>query len=259
MPTMEPTTRVTPTMASNPTSSPEESPTSHNGATRTGPSSTTPMGTGTDAADNADVTRRAQSISSGSIHNVITNRCSPLAKQQLDEADYYPLNEQSATEKIKTFTTIGNARPIDKDNFIPTTWGNNPYLWWSSFTDAQLKQFHYNGKVTGYKDMHDNNVHRHHRFHNRPDHCLNLAIHCRWNSRHNEAYGKNKPIHLFDWTQSIAHIRRASIGQWSTFRINILSTSRRHFNIVRAGAPWTRRSQFQFHGLHGPANWSLEH
>eukprot|EP00971_Amphidinium_carterae_P013710 270078-Amphidinium_carterae.1 len=64
--TMEPTMWVTPTVSHNPTSPPEDRPTSHNGTTRTGPSSTTPMDTGTDAEDSGDVTMRAQSISSGS-------------------------------------------------------------------------------------------------------------------------------------------------------------------------------------------------
>eukprot|EP00971_Amphidinium_carterae_P328330 6460146-Amphidinium_carterae.5 len=140
-------------------------------------------------------------------------QCSPLVKQQLDVADYSPPNAQSATEKLKTFTTLGNTRPIHRDSFIPTTWGNNPeqYLSWSWFTDAQLKQLQHK-TVTGFKEMHGDNVHRHHRFHNRPGHCLYLAIHCRWNSRDNAAYGKNKPIHLFVWNQSITHIRRASMA-----------------------------------------------
>eukprot|EP00971_Amphidinium_carterae_P349928 6491300-Amphidinium_carterae.3 len=35
-----------------------------------------------------------------------------------------------------------------------------------------MEQFQLDGAVTGFKEMHGDNVHRHLRFHNRPDHCL---------------------------------------------------------------------------------------
>eukprot|EP00971_Amphidinium_carterae_P049973 984923-Amphidinium_carterae.3 len=215
--TMEPTMRVTPTISSNPVSPPEERP--------TGQSSTTPMDTGANAeADgNGDVPMGAPSISSGSSSqctvytmtvmdiesmmrdSVVSPQCAPIVKQQLDASDYYPRNDQSSGDKLKTFAA--NTRAIDRDSFIPTNCDNDTtqYLWWSWFTDAQLKQFQSNGTVAGYTETRGDNVHKHHRFHNGPDHCLNLAIHCRWNSQGNDTYARNKPLHLMVWKQSIAH------------------------------------------------------
>eukprot|EP00971_Amphidinium_carterae_P221941 4406133-Amphidinium_carterae.1 len=169
MPTMVPT-MPKPAATSNPTSPPEERPTSHNGATGTGAASTTPMDTGADVAadiDSEDTTMRPQSMSSGSTSSqatvwsetmldieqlmwekLVTPQCSPLVRQQLDDADYYPLDNQSATEKLKAFATIGNTQPIHRDSFIPTQWDNNQekHLWFSWFTEAQLRQFQHDGR-----------------------------------------------------------------------------------------------------------------
>eukprot|EP00971_Amphidinium_carterae_P329775 6462452-Amphidinium_carterae.2 len=47
--------------------------------------------------------------------------------------------------------------------------------------EAQYQQFQVDGTVTGFKEMHGDSVHRHHRFHSRADHCLNLGNN-RWHS-----------------------------------------------------------------------------
>eukprot|EP00971_Amphidinium_carterae_P261830 5193908-Amphidinium_carterae.1 len=54
---------------------------------------------------------------------------------------------------------ISGTRPIDRDSFVPTTWGNDTvqYHWWSWFTDALLKQFQRKGTVAGYKETRGDN------------------------------------------------------------------------------------------------------
>eukprot|EP00971_Amphidinium_carterae_P235779 4679317-Amphidinium_carterae.1 len=108
--------------------------------------------------------------------------------------------------------TLSSTRPIEHDSFIPTNSDNDTtqYLWWSWFTDAQLTQFRANGTVPPWKETRGDNVHKHHRFHNRPDHCVNLAMHCRWNRQANDKNTRKKLLHLMVWKQSIAHTRRSS-------------------------------------------------
>eukprot|EP00971_Amphidinium_carterae_P352633 6492683-Amphidinium_carterae.3 len=75
-----------------------------------------------------------------------------------------------------------------------------------------MEQYLLHGNVPGFKEAHGDNVHLHHGFHNRLDHCLYLAIHCGWNSRDRTIYGRDKPSALMVWRQSVAHIRRASMS-----------------------------------------------
>eukprot|EP00971_Amphidinium_carterae_P136039 2695635-Amphidinium_carterae.2 len=61
----------------------------------------------------------------------------------------------------------------------------------------------------GFKETRGDNVHKHHWFHNRPDHCINLAIHCRWNAHaDNDNYRRTKPMHILMWKKTIYHILR---------------------------------------------------
>eukprot|EP00971_Amphidinium_carterae_P319296 6346228-Amphidinium_carterae.1 len=86
----------------------------------------------------------------------------------------------------------------------------NDYLWFTWLTDAQCNDFkgaRSSGTVPGYKDTRGDNVHRHHRLHNSPDHCLNLLIHTRWNAAaDNTNYGVQTPIYLLVWKTSINNI-----------------------------------------------------
>eukprot|EP00971_Amphidinium_carterae_P030995 609883-Amphidinium_carterae.2 len=93
-------------------------------------------------------------------------------------------------EMLTVLAEIASTKPIDRDTFNPATWDNNEdkHLWWAWFNDAQLKQFQHSGTVPGFREAHGDNAHHHHRFRNRPDHCLNLAIHCRWTRRDNSSY-----------------------------------------------------------------------
>eukprot|EP00971_Amphidinium_carterae_P207428 4115588-Amphidinium_carterae.1 len=138
----------------------------------------------------ADVTMRAESISPGSSssttvsgetmmnieqfiwNNFVTNECAPMVRNLLDDADFYPISNMTTSDKLKTFADLGNTRPIQRDSFIPARWDNNQerHLWWTWLTEVST------GTVPGFKELHGDNVHRHHKFQNRPDHRLNQYI-----------------------------------------------------------------------------------
>eukprot|EP00971_Amphidinium_carterae_P271920 5396214-Amphidinium_carterae.2 len=106
-----------------------------------GPTSSTapiPMDINQEAAagtvDNAaDVTMRAESISSGSRtsstvagetmmnieqliwNNLVTQQCAQMVRSLLNDADFYPICTMSSTDKLKAFAEICNMRPI-QDN-----------------------------------------------------------------------------------------------------------------------------------------------
>eukprot|EP00971_Amphidinium_carterae_P226010 4482651-Amphidinium_carterae.3 len=108
--------------------------------------------------------------------------------------------------------------PIDRDTFNPLTaeTDRQSYLWFTWLTAAQYDYFKLSGKVPGYKETRRDNVHKHHGIHNRPDHCINLAIHTRWNAAaDNDNYRSTMPIFLVVWKTSVH---------------NILTTSRRQGN-----------------------------
>eukprot|EP00971_Amphidinium_carterae_P084562 1673598-Amphidinium_carterae.1 len=66
------------------------------------------------------------------------------------------------------------------------------YLWFTWLSASQCNDFKETGSVPAYKDTRGDNVHKHHRIHDRPDHCLNLAIHTRWNAAtDNDNYGSH--------------------------------------------------------------------
>eukprot|EP00971_Amphidinium_carterae_P160989 3192166-Amphidinium_carterae.1 len=98
---------------------------------------------------------------------------------------------------------------IPLDNFVPNLAANdkNDYLWFTWLTDAQYGEYVLDGTVPGHKDTRGNSVHKHHRLHNTPDHCINLHIHNHWNAASdNDDYTGNKPINLLAWKTSINHI-----------------------------------------------------
>eukprot|EP00971_Amphidinium_carterae_P261265 5183012-Amphidinium_carterae.1 len=81
--------------------------------------------------------------------HVVSPQCSPLVLDILQHSWYIETmgNPKVSREMRQMIETISSTRPIDRDSFIPMTWDNNPeqHLWWSWFTDAQLKQFQHNG------------------------------------------------------------------------------------------------------------------
>eukprot|EP00971_Amphidinium_carterae_P198163 3932832-Amphidinium_carterae.1 len=85
------------------------------------------------------------------------------------------------------------------------------YLWFTWLSQSQYEDFNETGFVPGYKDTRGDNVHKHHRIHNRPDHCLYLAIHTRWNATtDNDNYGPSTPLYLVVWKTSIHNIMTSS-------------------------------------------------
>eukprot|EP00971_Amphidinium_carterae_P132680 2627713-Amphidinium_carterae.1 len=108
---------------------------------------------------------------------------------------------------------MSNSAPIQRDSFIPTSAMNDTveHLWFSWFTASQFEQFKQTGSVPGYKETRGDNVHKHHRIHSRPDHCVNLAIHTRWNAAaDNDNYGSTIPVFLVVWKTSIHNILTTS-------------------------------------------------
>eukprot|EP00971_Amphidinium_carterae_P229074 4544020-Amphidinium_carterae.2 len=147
-----------------------------------------------------DDTMGAQSISSGGSSSIATTivmdiesmmwdsvaskQCAPMVLQQLVDAEFTPDYSSNNTDHLKVLTTISNMATIQRDRFIPTAAVNdtNNYLWFTWLTEAQYNDYKASGQVPGYKDTRGDNVHKHQRLHNSPEHCINLHIHNRWNA-----------------------------------------------------------------------------
>eukprot|EP00971_Amphidinium_carterae_P116739 2312192-Amphidinium_carterae.1 len=182
-------------------------------------------------ADNREADAAAQSISSGSSvasaidgqtvvamegmmwDSIVSPQCAPLVMQQLRlnlrEGELAKGYNNNTTRILKTFASLARAATLQRDTFIPTAAMNNLniHLWFTWLTEAQYNDFKKDGRVPGYKDTRGDSVHKHHRLHNTPDHCVNLHIHNRWNAAaDNDNYGSNKPIYLLAWKTSINHI-----------------------------------------------------
>eukprot|EP00971_Amphidinium_carterae_P015029 296923-Amphidinium_carterae.6 len=72
-------------------------------------------------------------------------------------------------------------------------------------------------------------------------------------------YGKNKPLHLFVWKQSIAYIRRAAMAN-GVYSASIYYI--RAEDIIIEFVPQHNGQEavnFNLKGLHGAANRRLEH
>eukprot|EP00971_Amphidinium_carterae_P134738 2670001-Amphidinium_carterae.3 len=145
-----------------------------------------------------------------------------LAKRQLTH-ELLDCNYKSFTQFMEMLTHMVTTPTIDMEVFDPDRWADNEqeHLWWTWVTWAQLEQYKRVGTIPGYKTaQHGDSAHPHHRFHNKVDHCVNMAIHHRWRTMNKRVYygehqyGGNKqhrPIFLMVWRQSIADIRRLSV------------------------------------------------
>eukprot|EP00971_Amphidinium_carterae_P348809 6490681-Amphidinium_carterae.2 len=251
-----------PPQSTTPRPSTSANPTSPTGAAPTGTAgqpgaSTTPMDTD---GEQPDDTMGAQSISSGSTSSIATTivmdiesmmwdsimtpQCAPVVLQQLIETEFAPQFYTSNNEHLKVLTMISNTATIQRDRFIPTAAMNdtNNYLWFTWLTEAQYNDFSTTGQVPGYKDTRGDNVHKHHRLHNTPDHCVNLHIHTRWNAAvDNDNYGVNKPIYLLVWKTSINNV-------WPTVTL-------RPMHILQSTSAERRMSQLS---TSWEANWRLD-
>eukprot|EP00971_Amphidinium_carterae_P215662 4280800-Amphidinium_carterae.1 len=141
--------------------------------------------------------------------SLVSPQCSPLVHAQLHMSWLVlawddPIRDSSTAlvRDIIIYTTM--AAPIQRNGFNPANahqHDNEEYLWFMWLTQEQYRQFALKsdkqGTVPGYKDTHGDTVHKHHRLHNTPDHCINLHIHNRWNAAaDNDNYASNKPIYL---------------------------------------------------------------
>eukprot|EP00971_Amphidinium_carterae_P142872 2830512-Amphidinium_carterae.1 len=153
---------------------------------------------------------------------LVSPQCSPTVLNRLHQSGLVlPLKDKrrdsSTTLVRETVIEMTLTPPIQRDSFNPLAAHNDDsqqYLWFMWLTEAQNSQFYKTGQVPGYKDTRGDNVHKHHRLHNTPDHCVNLHIHNRWNAAaDNDNYGSNKPIYLLAWKTSVSTILAHSHNQ----------------------------------------------
>eukprot|EP00971_Amphidinium_carterae_P313104 6222356-Amphidinium_carterae.1 len=130
---------------------------------------------------------------------------SPIVRSQLHRAGIILQTNDGPRDNTSTvmrdhFMAMTLTPPIQLDSFTPTLAASNDhhnYLWFTWLTESQYGQFVLDGTVPGYKDTRSDNVHKHQRLHNTPEHCINLHIHNRWNAApDSDNYGSNKPIYL---------------------------------------------------------------
>eukprot|EP00971_Amphidinium_carterae_P165969 3289677-Amphidinium_carterae.1 len=116
--------------------------------------------------------------------SIVSPQCSTLVRQQLQEAELAQDFQRNGTQILKAFGAMARAAPIIRDNFNPVTdvCSLGIHLWFTWLTETQYTNFKDNGTVPGHKDTKGDSVHKHHRLHNTPDHCVNLHIHNRWNA-----------------------------------------------------------------------------
>eukprot|EP00971_Amphidinium_carterae_P340671 6479125-Amphidinium_carterae.2 len=112
-----------------------------------------------------------------------------------------PFRQLSSTEAIKTIMTVATATaatPIQRDTFVRTAVDSD-----STHTRPTRGQAASPGIRRGEVTMYY--VHEHHRLHNYPDHCANLAAHTRWNAQSGNDTATGQCI-FWVWKQSINHI-----------------------------------------------------
>eukprot|EP00971_Amphidinium_carterae_P196469 3898920-Amphidinium_carterae.1 len=151
---------------------------------------------------------------------ITSPQCSPMVLTQLIEAEFTLLTDHTHNDHLKVIAKLSNSMPIQRDSFIPTSamGDTTQYLWFSWFTETQFQQFKETGTVPGYKETRGDNVHKHHRIHNRPDHCVNLVIHTRWNAQsENSNYGSTIPIFLVVWKTSFHNVSTTSHHQGNAY------------------------------------------
>eukprot|EP00971_Amphidinium_carterae_P042601 837685-Amphidinium_carterae.1 len=102
--------------------------------------------------------------------------------------------------------------PIQRDAFIPKASDSDvtEYPWWTWLTDAHLQQNTHTGKVAGLKETRGDNALKHHRLHNRPDHCFPVAIHCRWNAHY----------HYAQYSFNVSDVQELVREQWAQLVLN---------------------------------------
>eukprot|EP00971_Amphidinium_carterae_P340198 6478406-Amphidinium_carterae.1 len=201
-----------PTATANPVSPPDNHPTSSASPTDSDDAAAAAAAAASTGNNTADVTMRAESISSRSSsatvssetmvnieqliwNNLVTNERAHMVRYQwipLGRCRLLP-NRQSDSDSSRIRDSWQHQ--VNREGQLhPSTMGQQS-------AEAQMEHFVHNGTVPGFKEVRGDNVHRRHRFHNRPDQCLNFAIHCRWNSRDRTMYGRDKPITLMVWRQ----------------------------------------------------------
>eukprot|EP00971_Amphidinium_carterae_P135983 2694536-Amphidinium_carterae.1 len=52
--------------------------------------------------------------------SIVSPQCAPLVRQQLQEAELADNHYLTTTRILKTFASLGQAAPIQRDSFIPT-------------------------------------------------------------------------------------------------------------------------------------------
>eukprot|EP00971_Amphidinium_carterae_P028752 565984-Amphidinium_carterae.1 len=124
--------------------------------------------------------------------SLISPQCSPLVhallhKSWLTLALEDPRRDQSTTLVREIVIDMTLSAPIQRVGFNPHSahlHDNQEYLWFMWLSAEQFRQFRNvdkkfatTGTVPGHKDTRGDSVHRHHRLHNTPDHCINLHIH----------------------------------------------------------------------------------
>eukprot|EP00971_Amphidinium_carterae_P349711 6491169-Amphidinium_carterae.3 len=172
-------------------------------------------------------------------NTLATPQCSPVVRDQLHRAGLIlATNEEQAARSTilmrEQLIEMTLTPPVKRDIFNPMTAATDPqpYLWFTWHSAAQYDQYLVTGTVPGYKDTRGDNVHRHHRLHNSPDHCVNLLIHTRWNAAaDNTNYGVQTPIYLLVWKTSIN---------------NVLTNSHARANAHSSILQWTGSNEPQF-------------
>eukprot|EP00971_Amphidinium_carterae_P214156 4249948-Amphidinium_carterae.1 len=141
---------------------------------------------------------------------VVSRQCAPMILDLLLATEYVPQDDTKGNaDHLRDLTNVSNTATIQRETFIPTAAMNNLniHLWFTWLTEVRYNDFKATGTVPGYKDTRGDTVHRHHRLHNTPDHCINLHIHNRWNAAaDNDTYASKKPIYLLAWKTSINNI-----------------------------------------------------
>eukprot|EP00971_Amphidinium_carterae_P350276 6491466-Amphidinium_carterae.3 len=92
--------------------------------------------------------------------------------------DLLVVGDNATTEALQRLGWI-----MQGDAFIPTTadQDNGQHLWWMWLSEPQYNRYARDGSIPGYQEVKGEIVHKHHRLHDCPDHCINLAMHTRWN------------------------------------------------------------------------------
>eukprot|EP00971_Amphidinium_carterae_P164128 3253920-Amphidinium_carterae.1 len=113
--------------------------------------------------------------------SIVSAQCAPMILNLLMTQTEFVTQDinRGNVDRARDLTFISNTVPILRDTFIPTAVADNLniHLWFTWLTETQYNHFKETGTVPGHKDTRGDSVHKHHRLHNTPDHCINLHIH----------------------------------------------------------------------------------